>query len=191
MPTLCDNIIHIYAKEAVLSNFYLKINKGDIYGLLGHNGCGKTTALKIIAGKIIPTHGKVLVFGEGPKDMLMKIGYCPQEGTLIGELTVEQNIRLAGALKGLQANYVSKYMLRLIIYFRLRNILQVRARHLSTAQKKKVSLVLALLGFPSLLIFDEVTGGVDQEGRRKILNLIKCYSSELKGTVLMVSHNIF
>jgi ABC-2 type transport system ATP-binding protein len=190
VPALCDNLVHVYAKEAVLSNFYLKVDKGEIYGLLGHNGCGKTTALSIIAGKILPTHGRVLVFGEEPRNMLMKIGYCPQEGLLIGELTVEQNIRLAGALRGLRADYVSKYMLRLIIYFRLRNVLQVQARHLSAAQKKKASLVVALLGFPKLLLFDEVTGGVDPEGRRRILNLIKSYSSELGGTVLMVSHDI-
>lgn len=122
--------------------------------------------------------------------MLMKIGYCPQEGLLIEELTVEQNIRLSGLLKGLKERYVSRYMMKMIIYFRLRAVLQVRAVYLSASQKKKVSLIMAFLGFPRLLLFDEVTGSVDPEGRKRILNLIKSYSNDLEGTVIISSHDI-
>lgn len=122
--------------------------------------------------------------------MKMKIGYCPQQGLLIDELTVEQNIRLAGALKGLKEKYVTIFMLKLLRYFRLRGIQQVRGGYLSASQKKKVSLIMALLGFPKLLLFDEITGSVDPQGKRRILSLIKSYSTDLGGTVLMASHDI-
>ena len=64
MPLIGDNLIHFYDNKPVLSNLYFHINKGEVYGLLGHNGSGKTTALSIIAGRIVPTHGKLFVFGE-------------------------------------------------------------------------------------------------------------------------------
>jgi len=131
LPLICDNLIHVYQKDAILRNLYLHVNAGELYGLLGHNGCGKTTLLKILAGQIRQSKGEALIFGENAGKF--NVGYCPQSGLLFEEATVEQNIRLAGALRGLKAKSVSLFMIKLFRYFRLKGIEQVKTKYLSDA----------------------------------------------------------
>jgi ABC-2 type transport system ATP-binding protein len=67
MPVVCDDLTHVYVTETALRNFFLEVEQGKIYGILGHNGCGKSTSLNIIAGVAKPTYGKVFIFGRNPK----------------------------------------------------------------------------------------------------------------------------
>jgi ABC-type multidrug transport system ATPase subunit len=104
-----------------------------------------------------------------------RLGYCPL-GLLQEELTIEENMQVMGGLKGLQPKYIVRYMLKMLRYFRLKGLENVRVKHLSDAQKKKVSIAAALIGFPKVLLFDEITDGVDVDGRRKMMTLLKAYS---------------
>jgi ABC-type multidrug transport system ATPase subunit len=80
-------------------------------------------------------------------------------------------------------------MIKLLRYFRLKGIEQVQAQYLSAAQKKKVSLAIAMIGFPKVLALDEVTSSVDHDGKKRILSLIKAYTDELNNSVLIATHN--
>lgn len=93
-------------------------------------------------------------------------------------------------IKGLTSNYITKFMLLFLKYFRLKGIEQVRAKYLSEAEKKKISFIIAFLGFPKLLYFDEITSGVEQESRKRMLELMKSYSEEYKGSIFFSTHNI-
>jgi ABC-type multidrug transport system ATPase subunit len=81
------------------------------------------------------------------------VGYCPL-GLLHEELTVEENVRVVGALRGMKAKQAIRYMLKMLRYFRLKDFEHIRVKHLSDIQKKKLSLTVALIGFPKVLLFD-------------------------------------
>jgi ABC-type multidrug transport system ATPase subunit len=105
-------------------------------------------------------------------------------------LTVEQNIRFYGRLHGMNSQKVTLLMTRTLRYFRLRGIELVKVKYLSEAERKKASLILAFIGSPSILLLDEVTSGMEPEGQRKALNLVRKYCKERGAAVVMATHNI-
>ncbi len=109
----------------------------------------------MIAGAAQSTRGKVYVFGMEAKEALLTrvLGYCPVR-LLQEDLSVEENVRVVGALRGLNAEYTIRYTLKLLRYFRLKGFEKMRVKNLSEIQKKKISLAVALIGFPKVLLFD-------------------------------------
>jgi ABC-2 type transport system ATP-binding protein len=170
-------------------NFH--VEKGEIFGFLGANGAGKTTAIKILCGLSVPTSGLVEVAGYNvkshPEKVKKSIGYMSQKFSLYDDLTVFENIRLFGAIYGLSSGEIKKRsdeMLRQLGIMDQRN----RLLHtLSLGWKQKLAFSVAVLHRPKIVFLDEPTSGVDPVTRRQFWELI--YQAADEGiTVFVTTH---
>ncbi|MCS7102662.1 MAG: ABC transporter ATP-binding protein [Candidatus Korarchaeum sp.] len=169
----------------------LEIRRGENFGLLGPNGAGKTTTIRMITGTIRPTEGYVKVFGidvsKGREKVLKRIGYMPQRFSLYEDLTVEENLRFYGALQGLSGQYLNLRISELMEKFLLKDFRTRIAGKLSGGMKQRLSLAVALVHDPDLLILDEPTAGVDPPLRKKFWEYFKELNKEGK-TILVTTH---
>jgi len=169
----------------------LEIRRGENFGLLGPNGAGKTTTIRMITGTIRPTEGHVRVFGvdvsREREKALRRIGYMPQKFSLYEDLTVEENLRLYGALQGLSGQQLNERVNELMEKFILRDFRGRLAGKLSGGMKQRLSLAVALVHDPDLLILDEPTAGVDPPLRRRFWEYFKELNREGK-TILVTTH---
>ncbi|WP_238654802.1 ABC transporter ATP-binding protein [Paenibacillus piscarius] len=166
----------------------LKVQQGEIFGFLGPNGAGKTTTLKMLLGLVQPTKGSVNVFGKELQKHRMAI--LNQTGSLIespsyyGHLTGLENLRVMQRLRSLPAKNIDK-VLQIV---RLEHHRHKTAREYSLGMKQRLGIAMALLAFPSLLILDEPTNGLDPAGIGEIRELIKSLPAQYDMTVLVSSH---
>jgi ABC-2 type transport system ATP-binding protein len=156
-----------FGKFTAVDRLDLTIEEGATYGLLGPNGSGKTTAIRMICGLLEPTSGEVKVLGKTmpSKDVLPSIGYMPQDVAVYVDNTVHENLELFGSLYGMSSERFrdrEKEMLDFVDLSGWRNAL---ASTLSGGMRHRLSLACALLHEPKLLILDEPTVGVDPELR--------------------------
>ena len=181
-----------YAENQVLRGLNLLCPSGGIYGLLGPSGCGKTTLIRILLGLTKEQGGVVEVLGatdfKERKKNLVSIGYTPQELALYNDLSIEQNLLFFGEMQGIP---------RAVILSRtaeLRSFLDLPEGHrpvkfMSGGQRRRVSLAIALLNEPKLLLLDEPTVGVDPELRARIWSRLEELAA--KGTtILFTTHYI-
>lgn len=164
------DLIKDYSKEVrALDGATLKIPEGKVYGLIGPNGSGKTTMIKILAGLLAPTAGEVLVEGLNPqkekRELHKLIGYMPQETALYNELTVKENLELFGRLYNIPRKELTDRINDLLGFVDLVKRSSTIVANLSGGMKHRASLAAALLPKPKLLILDEPTVGVDPELR--------------------------
>lgn len=166
----------------------LKVQKGEVFGFLGPNGAGKTTTLKMLLGLVQPTKGTVNVFGKELQKHRMAI--LNQTGSLIespsyyGHLTGLENLRVMQRLRSLPAKNIDK-VLQIV---RLEHHRHKPAGEYSLGMKQRLGIAMALLAFPSLLILDEPTNGLDPAGIGEIRELIKSLPAQYDMTVLVSSH---
>lgn len=185
------NISKTYGRHQVLDNISFNINKGECIGIVGANGSGKTTLLSIISGIIKADKGDILADGKiisnSPKSISGHISYVPQENPLINELTAMDNLRLwySGTKKELE-HELEDGVLRLlgINEFKGRTVSK-----LSGGMKKRLSIGIALLEKPSLLIMDEPSAALDLTGKYRIKDYMRQYTTKMKGSILVVSHD--
>jgi len=179
-----------YGKRQILSNVSIKTEKGKCIGIIGANGCGKTTFLKILAGVQKADCGKIFVDGKeliaGKDDWSGRIGYVPQENALLEELTVKDNIALFAAL-GIEKQDKA-YVDTLCRQFSINSFMNERISKLSGGMKKRVSIVCALVNRPGVLIMDEPGTALDLIFKRELKECIKRFKAE-GGTVLLSSHD--
>jgi ABC-type multidrug transport system ATPase subunit/ABC-type multidrug transport system permease subunit len=169
---LVKDLTRKFGKSTILSNINMTLPKGAIYGLLGPSGCGKTTFLKCLLARLRPTSGSILAFDETPGSIHSfvpgrDVGYMPQEIALYDEFTVHQHFTFYSRLFGMKAAEAAERETK------LRQLLDIptgnqRCQSLSGGQARRVSLALALLHRPKLLLADEPTVGVDPRLRQKI-----------------------
>jgi len=167
------------------------VGSGQIFCLLGPNGAGKTTTFDIITRQSMITHGKVFIYGqELIKDVKpnYNTGFCLQSDVLWDDLTVEQHFRLYSCLKGLDDSgtkenieYVSKAL-------GMEKYLEKQVKTLSGGTKRKLSVALAIIGSPEIIVLDEPTTGVDAIGRSQIWKLLKILAEKKKSAVLISTH---
>ena len=186
------NLSKIYKSKKAVKNISFKINEDEIIGLLGPNGCGKTTTIGMILGLLKPTEGKVLINGKDiEKDkisLLRCMNFISPYIELPKKLKVKQNLIVYGKLYNVknlenQIEYLSNKL-------RLNDLLEKITGELSSGQKNRVSLAKALINDPSVLLLDEPTASLDPETGDFIRTFIEEYKKEKKISVLLASHNM-
>lgn len=161
-----------FGENRAVENFNLKLEKGVIYGLIGPDGAGKTTTMRLIAGLITPSSGQINALGHAVPSEARKVhrfvGYMPQQYSLYGDLTVEENLRFFAGMFGLKRSELLEREKRLLEIARLEAYRSRIASALSGGMYKKLALACALIHRPRLLLLDEPTNGVDPISRKEL-----------------------
>jgi ABC-2 type transport system ATP-binding protein len=182
-----ENLVKYFDGRCVLDGINLKVPQGCIYGLLGRNGAGKTTIIRILLGLEPPTRGRTLLLDTESSELSAKlrsrIGYVAEGHNLIQNYKVGRLIRLC---KGLSMNWNDKFFEQLIEKFRLPTDRKVK--ELSIGMRAQLNLALALAIEPELLIFDDPTLGLDTIARRQFLELAIDLIQRQGRTILFSSH---
>ena len=189
---VAKNLTLKFGNFTAVRNVSFDIPKGEIFGFLGSNGCGKTTTMKMLTGLLTPTEGQVELFGEtlDANDMATrrKVGYMSQAFSLYGELTVLQNLELHGRLFHLPADKITSRIDTLTHEFGLEEVLDQRSSALPLGVRQRLSLAVAVVHEPELLILDEPTSGVDPGARNRFWQLLIRLSREDDVTIFISTH---
>src|SRR5438128_1652292 len=170
-------------------DLHLRVEAGEVYGLLGPNGSGKSTTLKIILGLVSPTRGRTEIFGRNSSLVQSRetVGFLPENPYFYKYLTGEETLRFFGKLCGLRGARLKERIAELIDLVGLTNARNRRLATYSKGMLQRIGLAQALIHEPKLLVLDEPTAGVDPAGSREIRNLI--VDLKRRGiTVLLSSH---
>ena len=186
------NLSKSYKSKQAVNNINFKINENEIVGLLGPNGCGKTTTIGMILGLLKPTSGQVLINGidieKNKISLLHKMNFISPYIELPKKLTVKQNLTVYGKLYNI--NYLNDRIDYLSNKLRLNNLLDKITGELSSGQKNRASLAKALINEPTVLLLDEPTASLDPETGDFIRTFLENYKKEKKIAVLLASHNM-
>ncbi len=177
------------SKKAALKPLDLEIRRGEIFGLLGPNGSGKTTTLKLLLGLIFPTSGEAFVFGKPATDVSKngRIGYLPEESYLYKFLDAEETLDFYGRLFGLPPEERARRAAALIEMVGLTHDRKRQLREYSKGMTRRIGVAQALINDPELVLLDEPTSGLDPIGTREMKDLIIDLKHRGK-TVIMCSH---
>jgi ABC-2 type transport system ATP-binding protein len=176
-------------KVCALEPLNLEVQAGQVYGLLGPNGSGKTTTIKLLLGLLRPTAGDAFVFGSDPGDRWVKhrVGYLPEETYLYKFLNAEETLAFYGRLFGLSKAVMKQRSEELIQRVGLAKARHRRLGEYSKGMARRLGLAQTLINNPDLVILDEPTSGLDPIGTTEVKNLIVSLKAEGK-TVLLCSH---
>jgi len=186
------NLSKKYKSREAVNNINFKINENEIIGLLGPNGCGKTTTIGMILGLLKPTSGEVLINGinieKNKISLLHKMNFISPYIDLPKKLTVKQNLTVYGKLYNIKnlndkIDYLSNKL-------RLNELLDKVTGELSSGQKNRVSLAKALINDPEILLLDEPTASLDPETGDFVRTFLENYKKDKKISVLLASHNM-
>ncbi len=181
-----------FKNTLAVKNLNFKINKGQTIGLLGPNGCGKSTTIGMMLGLIKPTSGKVLINDNNMEnnrtELLQKMNFISPYIELPKKLTIEENLNVYGRMYGVKnlKNKISELIEML-------NLVELRKRktgELSSGQKNRVSLAKAFINDPEILLLDEPTASLDPDVGDYVRGIIENFSSNKKKTILIASHNM-
>lgn len=178
-----------FGKFTAVNDLDLKIERGEIYGLLGPNGSGKTTTIKILCGLMKATSGEAIVLGgkAGSPSVISRMGYMPQETALYLDLTIHENIELFGEIYGMGKASIRETEKELLKFIELEKWRDSTVANLSGGMRHRVSLVCSLLHNPELLLLDEPTVGVDPELRASFWDYFDALRA--KGiTIIITTH---
>ena len=182
----------IYDKIIAVKDLSFVINKGKIIGLLGPNGCGKTTTIAMILGLVKPTSGEIIIKGKNLEkeriNLLEKMNFISPYVELPKKLTVEENLKVYAGLYGVKN--VNEKISELVNELRLNKFLKKKTGELSSGQKNRISLAKALINDPEILMMDEPTASLDPETGDFVRSFIEHYSSKTNVTILLASHNM-
>lgn len=185
-----DHIVKSYGKNEVLKGASLTVNKGDIYGLIGKNGSGKTTIFKIILGLSGYSGGSLSIAGSAAKKELMK--NRRQIGFFVGAnfypyLSGKENLRYYAAVKKIPAREAKKEIDRVLALVGLAGVKQPFKSY-SLGMKQRLGIANAILGNPQILLLDEPTNGLDPQGIADVRHMIRRFNEEFGMTVIVSSH---
>ncbi|NNJ09463.1 ABC transporter ATP-binding protein [Chloroflexales bacterium ZM16-3] len=166
-----------FGKIRAVAGLNLRVPTGQIYGLVGPDGAGKTTTLRILCGALLPDGGQATVMGidvaRDPEGVRRRIGYMPQRFSLYGDLTVLENMVFFAEVYGVPRAVRGPLLQRLLDFSRLGPFQSRRAEALSGGMKQKLALACALIHRPDVLMLDEPTTGVDPVSRREFWDILR------------------
>lgn len=176
-------------KVRALKSLDLSVNQGEVFGLLGPNGSGKTTTIKLLLGLLFPTSGEALVFGKDAADVMKneRIGFLPEESYLYKFLNAEETLDFYARLFDLPPKIRRSRVDELIRMVGLQHARKRQLKEYSKGMTRRIGLAQALINDPDLIILDEPTTGLDPIGTREMKDLILNLKAKGK-TVLMCSH---
>jgi len=190
-----ENISFSFGERKVLENIDISVNQGEIAGLLGPNGVGKSTIFNLITGLIKPSYGSIKIdskiVNEYPiylRSKKFKIGYVPQYGGFFHDLTLIENLKAISEITVANKNYRDEKINFLISKFELDAVRNIKAKHLSGGMKKRLVIALALLGDPKILLLDEPFAALDVMTIKKLQRIIVDLQSEYNISVILCDH---
>jgi ribosome-dependent ATPase len=177
---------------AAVNNVSFRIRKGEIFGFLGSNGCGKTTTMKMLTGLLEPSEGKARLFGAeiDPGDMAVRrrVGFMSQAFSLYSELTVIQNLELHARLFGMDEAAIPPRVQEMAQKFGLLEVMNAQPEALPLGLRQRLSLAVAMIHGPEILILDEPTSGVDPVARDNFWHILAKLSREDGVTIFVSTH---
>lgn len=180
-----EKLTKIFRKEYAVDALSISVPKNHIYGLLGANGAGKSTTLKMITGLLKPTSGEINFDGHPwSRNDLKNIGALIEQPPIYGNLTAQENLKVHTTLLGLPDHRI----LEVLEIVDLINTGKKQARHFSMGMKQRLGIATAILNHPKLLILDEPTNGLDPIGIRDLRKLIKSFPE--KGITVIISSHV-
>ncbi len=186
-----ENLTRRFGDFTAVDSISLAVSAGEIFGFLGANGAGKTTAMRIFCGLLEPTSGRATVSGfdamtEAEK-IKREIGYMSQKFSLYGKLTVKENIRFFAGIYGLSRDQVKRKTSEIVEQLGLTTAKESRVDSLPLGWKQRISFAVATVHEPKVVFLDEPTGGVDPIVRRQFWDMI--YEAAERGmTVFVTTH---
>ena len=180
-----NNLTKKFPNKLAVNHVNMHVAKGDIYGLIGRNGAGKTTAMKMILGTLFPTKGSITLFGEKNLDVQRKrIGSLIEAPGLYKGCTAYENMKRFSLLYG----GTDKDIKELLEFVGLGSTGKMKAGHFSLGMKQRLGIALALLGNPEILVLDEPINGLDPAGIKEIRDIIHKLNKERGITFVISSH---
>lgn len=184
-----ENLTRKFGHFTAVDHITFEVGKGEIFGFLGANGAGKTTAMRMLTGLLIPTQGEATVAGfdvyTEAEQIKRQIGYMSQKFSLYEDLTVRENIRLYGGIYGLSDKAISHQTEALISMLEMQDLRNKKIGSLPLGWKQKLAFSVALIHEPKIVFLDEPTGGVDPITRRQFWEQI--YKVAEEGTTVFVT----
>ncbi|MDO4419735.1 MAG: ABC transporter ATP-binding protein [Ruminococcus sp.] len=185
-----QNLTKKYKDKTVVNNLNLTVDKGEMYALLGVNGAGKSTTIKMLSCLIKPTSGDALLMGKSIKDdetdVKQIISVSPQETSVAPNLTVRENLEFIAGIFGFSKAEAKEKASKMIEDFDMADIEKSRAKTLSGGWQRRLSIAMALISEPEIVFLDEPTLGLDVLARRELWKHIE----KLKGkiTIILTTH---
>ncbi len=190
-----ENVSLAYGNRLILDNISFKINEGQIFGMLGPNGVGKSTIFNLITGLIKPRNGKIKIAGEDAiqypiyhRTKKFKVGYVPQYGGYFNDLTLHDNLKAISEIIIENKNYRLERINYLISKFELNDLKDIKAKFLSGGQKKKLVIALSLLSEPKVLLLDECFAALDLLTIKMLQEIIVNLQQENQITICICDH---
>lgn len=190
-----ENISLSYGNRLILDSLNFKINEGQIFGMLGPNGVGKSTIFNLITGLINPNSGKIKISNQDVtkypiylRSKRFKLGYVPQYGGFFNDLTLLDNLKAISEIVIDDKNYRSERINYLTTKFELDNLKDIKAKFLSGGQKKKLVIALALLSEPKVLLLDECFAALDVLTIKMLQEIIVNLQNENRITICICDH---
>ena len=192
IPLEVIGLSKIFNNKDAVKDISFKVNKNEIIGILGPNGCGKTTTIGMILGLLKPSNGKVLINGieieKKRVDLLNQLNFISPYIELPKKLTVKQNLEVYGRLYDVKN--LKKKIEMLSEKLRLCEIINKLTGELSSGQKNRVSLAKSIINNPTVLLLDEPTASLDPETGDFVRSFLESYQKENKASILLASHNM-
>ena len=189
------NVSLSYGNRLILDNISFKINEGQIYGMLGPNGVGKSTIFNLITGLITPKFGKIFINGQDAtnypiylRTKKFKVGYVPQYGGYFNDLTLHDNLKAISEIVVENKNLRNERIDYLLSKFELENVKNIKAKFLSGGQKKKLVIALSLLSEPRVLLLDECFAALDILTIKMLQEIVVNLQQENRITICICDH---
>jgi ABC-2 type transport system ATP-binding protein len=190
-----ENIVHRYGAKLALNGISFNVYEGEVFGLLGPNGVGKTTTIRLLNGLLNPSSGKMTVLGFDPQkqgvEIRSRVGVLTETPALYERLTAMENLRFFGSLAGMTPSYCKDRIAELLEFFNLTERTNDRVGSYSKGMKQRLALARALLIKPELLFLDEPTTGLDPEVARQVHDLIMEVRLKDGHTVVLCTHHLY